>query len=512
MSLIKASMTVGWYTLLSRLVGFARDMIIASKLGAGPMADAFFVAFKLPNLFRRLFAEGAFNSAFVPLFAGKLATEGKDSARAFAEQVLMALLTILVILTAIMHFTMPWIMVVMAPGFMDKPETFNLAISLARITFPYLLFISLVSLLSGVLQSLGRFAVAAAAPILLNLAMIGTLLYLTSYTQTPAHALSIGVFIGGVLQLLWLAAATARAGFWLYARKPTWCKDTRLFLKRMVPGIIGGGVTQINIWIDTLIATLVTGAVSYLYYADRITQLPLAIIGTAVGTALLPSLSRTFKEGNTEKAVMIQNRAIEFTLFLTLPAAVAAAVINQPIMSVLFERGEFSHEDVIQSARALAGYALGLPAFVLVKVLTPGFFANGDTKTPVKIGMICLVTNTTVALLLLPYLAHVGIALATATSSWVNVTLLTRGLTKRGYFRLDERSYQRLPRIILCSVFMGVVLYGITLLLAVLTLHKIIGLAILVLGGMLAYFGGAFAIKAVTLQDLREILSRKKKA
>jgi putative peptidoglycan lipid II flippase len=459
--------TVGGYTLGSRLLGFIRDILIAATLGAGPVSDAFFVAFKLPNFLRRLFAEGAFNAAFVPLFSSELEENGRASAKAFAEEVLAVLLCVLLLLVVVAQIVMPWLMYALAPGFADDPEKFDLTVQLTRIAFPYILFISLVSLLGGMLNSLYRFAAAAATPIILNLTLIGALLGLSHVTETPGHALAIGVSAAGVLQFAWLIVALRRAGIALRLLRPRLTPRVKRMLILIAPAALGAGVAQINLLVDVIIASLLPeGAVSYLYYADRINQLPLGVIGVAVGTALLPLLSRQLRASEDEAAGHAQNRAIEGALLITLPAAAALMIIAEPAISVLFERGAFSAAAAAASADALIAYAAGLPSFVMIKVLVPGYFARQDTRTPVRIAIICLTMNIAFNLILMGPLGHVGIALATTLSGWLNAALLARGLHQRGYFTADKRLRQRMPRMLLATAAMAAALWALSAALA----------------------------------------------
>ena len=394
MALARWAATVGGYTMGSRVLGFLRDILIASVLGAGPVADAFFVAFKLPNFLRRLFAEGAFNAAFVPLFAGVLERDGRAAAKSFAEDVLTVLLWTLLVLVIAAQIVMPWLMHVLAPGFADEPGKLDLTVQLTRLTFPYILLISLVSLLGGVLNSLYRFAAVAATPILLNLCLIGALLGLSHWTETPGHALAIGVTVGGIVQFVWLIVAASRAGMSLRLRWPRLTPGVKRLLILAAPAALGAGVAQINLVVDIIIASLLPpGSVSFLYYADRVNQLPLGVVGVAVGTALLPLLSRQLRAGEVEEAVGSLNRAIEMALLLAVPAAVALIVIAGPVIAVLFERGAFGVDESSATAGALIAYAAGLPAFVLIKVLAPGYFARQDTRTPVRIAILCLTVN-----------------------------------------------------------------------------------------------------------------------
>jgi putative peptidoglycan lipid II flippase len=460
-SLARGIATVGGYTLVSRVLGFVRDVLAAAYLGAGPVADAFFVAFKFPNFFRRLFAEGAFNAAFVPIFAGMVARDGRLVARDFAEDALAVLLAALLALTLAVEMLMPQFVAVVAPGFRDEPEKLALAIEFARITFPYLLFISLVSLQGGVLNSLDRFGAVAATPILLNLCLIGGLIFLTPGLGSAGLAMSWSVAIAGVVQFLWLAAACGREGMALRLPLPRLTPDIRRLWRLMLPAALGSGAVQINLLIDVMIASLLpTGAVSYLYFADRIYELPLAVIGIAIGTALLPLLSRQIRLGEAAAARETQNRALEAALVLALPATAALLVLAEPVIVVLFQRGAFDAVAASATAAALVAYAAGLPAYVLIKVLAPGFYAREDTTTPVRIAVACVALNTLAALALMGVLGHVGIALATALSAWVNCALLARGLAARGARGPDARLRRAARGSALASAVMALSVYA----------------------------------------------------
>jgi putative peptidoglycan lipid II flippase len=512
--MLRSVATVGAWTMVSRILGFARDMLIAAKLGATPMADAFFVALRLPNLFRQLFGEGAFNAAFVPAFAGSYAMEGPREARLLANSLaalMAAFLSGLVILGIVF---MPQLLFVLAPGFVGEALRFPLAVELTRITFPYLLFICLAALVSGVLNGMGRFGAAAAAPILFNLVTMAALLGLTPFVASPAHALAWGVTASGLLQLLMLIAAARMAGMAItpFAR-PRLTPAVRTVLRRMGPGLVGAGITQVNLAIGIVIASLLpAGAVSFLYYADRISQLPLGVIGAAVGTALLPLLSAQLRTGKALSAHRSQNRAIELTLAFALPAAFAMAVAPGPIITALFQRGAFDDAAAAATAAALVAYAAGLPAFVLVKALTPGFFARGDTATPVKIGLGVVALNLALNLVLTRYFSHVGIALATSVASWVNVAALGWLLARRGQLVLDRRLRRAVPRLLAAAVVMAAVLWALQ---AVLFPQpngwlRLGALAVLVGAGLAAYFGTAQAIGGLDLRvALRELRRRK---
>lgn len=514
MGLIRSVATVGGFTMGSRVLGFVRDILIARVLGTGDIADAFFVSQRFPNLFRSLFAEGAFNASFVPLFARRLETEGKTAARAFAEQVLSVMVVTLLLFTVAAQAAMPWLMHVIAPGFADNPVKFGHAVLFTQITFPYLLFMSLTALQGGILNSLHRFAHAAAAPILLNVVMIAALVAVVPFTGLPGHVLAWAMAVAGVGQFLWMAIACRRAGMALRLPWPRLTPAVRRLLRLMLPGIVGSGVMQINLVIGTIIASLQAGAVSYLYYADRVYQLPLAVIGSALGVVLLPELTRHLRGGRDAAAMSTLNRSIELAMLLTLPAAAALAAIPLPIVAVLFERGAFDAEASTATALALAAYSAGLPAFVLVKVLTPGFYAREDTATPFRIAVVTMVVNTLLSLALFRVMSFVGIALATSIASWLGVMLLGLTLVRRGHFIADARLVSRLVRIGLASVAMGAALWAAALYLAAALAGplyvKAAALAALVLGGLAVYGLLAAAFGAVRPGELRDRLRRRR--
>jgi len=445
--MLRQVLSVGGLTLVSRAAGFVRDVLTAGLLGAGPVADAFFVAFRIPNHFRALFAEGAFNAAFVPAYAG-LAAADRAAAHAFARSVAGLLLASQFVLLAAFLALAPAAMVLFAPGFAERPGQLELAAELARICFPYLLFVTLVTLLTGMLNGIGRFAAGAAAPIVMNLALIAALLVLPGRVATVGHALAWGVFAAGVAQLLLLAAAAWRAGILPGLGLPRFDGEVRGFFARLLPAALGAGAVQISLFLDTVIASfLPAGGLSYLYYADRLNQLPLAVVGIAVGTVLLPELSRLHRLGEDATALERQNRALEFTLLLALPAAAVLALAAEPLMRVLFQRGAFGPADAAAAGTTLAAYALGLPAFVLVRVLAPGFQGRGDTATPVRIAVLSLALGLAVKLALVGPLAQVGLALGTAVGGWLNAGLLALLLARRGLLRPDARLRATLPRL-----------------------------------------------------------------
>ena len=446
-SLVRAASLIGGLTLVSRVLGFAREMVMARLLGAGLAADAFNLAFKLPNIFRRLFAEGAFSAAFVPLFNQEKADGGMEAAKRFAEDILSVFLPLLLLLTALAEIAMPGLLWLMngGGGFLDVPGKFDLAVALSRLTFPYLLCIALASLMGGILNSLGRFAAAAAAPVLLNVVLIAAMLLAAGDGEVmTATALAWGVALAGLLQFLWLLWACRRAGVRLRLRWPSFGPRVRRLGRTVVPAAVGAGIYQIGQLIDLFFAShLPQGALSYLNYADRLNQLPLGVVGIALGTALLPALSRHVAEGEEAKAVHLQNRAAEMALFLALPAAAGLMVLSHPLATAFYVGGRFGGEDAAWTGHVLTGLAAGLPAYVLVKVLTPGFFARGDTATPVKTALAAMALNVVLILLLIDRFQVAALGWATALAAWGNCTLLYAVLRRTGAFRFDARLRRR---------------------------------------------------------------------
>lgn len=509
MSLLKSSSKIGFYTFLSRVVGYVRESIVAKVLGAGALSDAFFVAWRLPNLFRSLFAEGAFNAAFIPMFA-KL--KDPNHAKEFAEQVFAVLLVFLLGLTILAQIFMPGFVWLLASGFAEDKDKFDVTVYLTRITFPYLIFISLVSLQGGVLNSLHKFGAAAFAPVLMNLTMIGFMLGLAEYTETPAHALAWGVLAAGVVQFIWLWIACKRANFSISLRIPKISPEIKTLMKRMLPVAIGAGVLQINVFINTQMASYIEdGAVTYLYFADRLSQLPLAIIGTAIGTALLPMLSQLLREDKRFEANEMQNKGFEFAWFFSVPAAFALAAIAHPIVEVLFQRGEFMADDTTQVTNALIAYSFGIPAFVLIKIFTPGFYSHEDTKTPVKIAVFCIFINLlcSVALVYGIGMNHVGLAISTSISAWVNSFLLWAILHKRKVFIFNRITIINAIKILIASALMATVICYVYKFLIMETAVLYAMVVTIAVGGAL-FFLVATALGALKPKELLAILKRRK--
>jgi putative peptidoglycan lipid II flippase len=507
MSLFKAMATVAGITGLSRIAGFTRDIIMASILGAGPVADAFFVALKLPNFFRKVTAEGAFSVSFVPLYAEVMEREGKERADIFASRMFSIMFCLLAVLTFIFMIAMPLIIYLIAPGFNEDPERYDMAVDMSLITFPYLFLMSLTALLGGVLNARNKFAPFAFAPVLFNVTLIAALL-LSDWFENAGYALSWGVLVAGVIQLIFLYVSTRGAGVHIAFSVPYFSDNAKTVFKRMGPGIIGAGVLQINLFADLIIASfLAEGAISYLYYADRLNQLPLGVIGIAVGTALLPMLSKEMAAQNTAKAKDLFNRALEMCLLLGLPAAVALFVVPHFLVSALFERGAFESADTYYTGYVLMGYAFGLPAYIGVKVLSTTFWAQGDTKTPVNTAIVATIANIIIGLILSRYIGVAGIAVATGIAGWLQYILLNKKLDAD--LSYDTQFTANFPKIVLSSLVMAACLYGFAVYAIPYIPFEIFNLVLLVVLGMIIYAGCIFAFKVVKISELKQYFRRK---
>ena len=506
--MIRGAFTVGLWTMASRILGFVRDILIAAILGTGPIADAFFVALRLPNLFRRLFGEGAFNAAFVPSIATILHREGLEAATSFAEEATAVMAFWLGGITILGEIFMPWVLYVLAPGFAGNHGKFALAVVFTRIMFPYVFFVCLTALFSGVLNAMGRFAAAAAAPVLFNLFSIGFMLGLSRYTPNPGYALAWGVSISGIAQLALVLWAIRRAGMRFSLPRLRFTPRIQQLFKRMAPALVGAGVTQLNVSIDIIIGTLLpAGSVSILYYADRVNQLPLGVIATAAGTALLPAITKNIALGQESEAMAALNRAMESVLMLTLPAAIGLSVAAKPVIDVLFVRGVFTEHNAILTGHSLAAFALGLPVFALIKIFTPGFYARGDTMTPLKIGLAAVALNLGLNLLFMHPLKAVGPALATSLSSAFNAVLLLAILRKRGHFTFDELARHRISRTLFCGALMAVSL-DLTRRLLPCVKTSIPEFLLLTLVGGIFYFGPGLLLRAFDVELLLRLLRR----
>ena len=519
MNLAKALGSVGGLTLASRVLGLVRDSLFFRFVGAGFASDAFLIAFRLPNMFRALFAEGAFSAAFIPMFNRKVADPEGGGLRdgiGFAGDALSVLLPVLIVMTAIMEvaaWPVVWLIWGGTSGVSDAQ--FNFVVHLSRITFPYLLLISLVSLLGGILNSLHRFWIAAAAPILLNVTLIAALLFF--HERLPimtAQNQAIAVTVAGALQLLWLWWACRQAGVVLPLRLPRLNPDVKRLLKLIWPAAAGTGAVQINLLISSALARalLPSGSVSYIYAADRLNQLPLGLIGIGLGTVLLPTISQQLGRGADAEAMETQNRGMELALFLTLPATVALIVCGVPIAAALFQHGEFTATNTFYTAQALAAFSVGLPSYILVKVLTPGFYARSDTRTPVRYATISMVVNLVLNLVLIMPLQHMGPPLATAIASTVNVALLYRTLRRRGHFAPDARLLRRTWRLLVAALVMGVAMYFLDDLFAPFVTGRSIerwgAMAVLVTTGGVVYAFATLVTGAFRLGDIAALVRR----
>ena len=517
--MFKSFFTISFFISISRILGFVRDILIARFLGVSMLSDVFFAAFRLPNFFRRIFAEGAFNSAFVPLFIEKIAQDKstKDSghnikqSEFFVKNIFAILLYSLLIFVIILQIFMPWVMKLLFPGFFNDEVKSSLLISFSHITIFYLIFISLVSLCSGILNSLNKYALPASSPIILNLTLIIMMVFYGKMFPNYGYALAYGVLMAGVLQFLVIFIGVYKKGYLLYPQMPVFNNDIRQFFRKLIPAIIGANVMQINLLIDSIFASMMIGAMSYLYYADRINQLPLAMIGIAIGIALLPNLTRRIKDGNNDVAIKMHNMAVEAGLILVFPATLALTVLAYPIIAALFKGGAFGENECLLVARALMYYSFGLPSYVLVKVMEPGFFSRQDTKTPMKIAMICLISNLLLnCVFYLFAMGFVGIILSSVISSYLNLSLLIHNLIRKKHFYFTADFKHKILAIIWPSILMAVVLFLIkALFLHSHYFHEIIELLIMIIVGLVTYF--IASLFSGSLKILTDVLKMKRK-
>ncbi|MBV9840739.1 MAG: murein biosynthesis integral membrane protein MurJ [Sphingomonadaceae bacterium] len=529
MSIVRNSMTIGALTLVSRVLGFVRDQLMAHFVGAGFASDAFLVAWRLPNLFRALFAEGAFSAAYVPMFNRVMAEAERRgepplaAGVAFAENVLSVLLPFLAVFTTLMVAFPKPIVWAITLGFKEGggPEKFALATELSRITFPYLALISLVSLMGGILNSLNRFWVNAAAPVLLNICMIVALLFFRGHDAiATAHTQAVAVTISGVVQLAWLIWSARQAGVVLRLKAPALNPQVRKLLAIIWPAAVGQGAVQFNILVITMLAAgfLGQGSVSYIYYADRLNQLPLALVGIGVGTAILPVISRHIGGGRDAEAIHTQNRAIELSLLLALPAAAGLMCAATALIRGLLQTGHFTAADTASTSAVLTAMSFGLPAYILIKVFTPGFYARADTRTPVRIAIVEMACNMALNLAFVfgTRLGVVGLAISGATCAWINAGLLYLMLHRRGHFRTDAQLRRRVPRLVLATLVMAALLLVLN---PVVAPHlgggfatRVIWLSLLIIPAALVYFAAAFLLGAISLPEIRAQLLRRRAA
>ena len=506
MNLVKSTGTFGFYTILSRILGYLRDILIAIFLGTSLAADAFFVAFRIPNTFRRLFAEGTFNAAFVPSYTSEL-SKGKSKSIKFADQIFNFLFLGLLFLVLVIEIFMPIFVSLIAPGFVGDIKKIELATSLTRITFPFLMFICLASFFSAILNSHNRFAAASAAPIILNIILIGILLFGKLLDDKIVYYLSYGVSIAGFLQLIFLYFFVKKFYSIRFNFSIKFTKSVKIFFKKLLPSIFSSGVTQINILIGTIIASFQGSAVSYLYYADRIYQINLAIAGIAIGVVVLPQLSKHVHSKRKDKIKFIQNKALELSMFLSIPATIALMIGSEEIVSALFGYGSFDEESVNNSAKALYFFAVGLPAFALIKVFSSFFFANHDTKTPFYISLVSVVINIAISLYYFSNIGFIIIPIATSISSWFNSIVLFLFLKSQKLFEFNEIFFIKFFKIIFSSILMGLIFsYLISFFENKLVYDynlKLFYLLLSVLLGLMFYLIVSFFIKAFNSKDLK---------
>lgn len=507
--LIAGFMTVGLWTLASRVLGFVRDAIILAYLGTGPAYEAYVVAFRLPNMFRRFFAEGAFNMAFVPMFSKKF--EAGEDAQGFAETAFSGLASVLILLTLVAQLFMPWMIYALASGFAGQ-EQFGLSVDFGRIVFPYILFISLAALLSGVLNATGRFAAAAAAPVLLNVILVSAMVGAATLGLDVTMALIWGIPVAGIAQLALVWHAARKAGFRLMPRRPRWTPEMKRLVRIAIPAALAGGVVQVNLLVGQQVASYFDRAVGWLYAADRLYQLPLGVVGIAIGVVLLPDLSRRLAARDDAGGRNALSRAAEISLALTIPSAVALVAVPLPLVSVLFERGATTADDSAAIAMAVAVYGLGLPAFVIQKILQPLYFAREDTRSPFRYAVVAMVVNAVVAVGLAPLIGWIAAAIATTLAAWVMVALLSIGARSMGEVaRYDTRFHARIWRIIAASLAMGVVLWGAMVVMTpffAMAGWRYLALLGLIGVGIISYFGIGQMIGAFRLGEFKRAFQR----
>ena len=506
MNLIKSTGTFGFFTIISRLLGYLRDILIAIFLGTSFLADVFFVAFRIPNTFRRLFSEGAFNAAFIPSYSSEL-NKGKIKSNKFANEVFNLLFLSLLIIVLIVQIFMPIFVSLIAPGFIEDKEKMDLAIYLTRITFPFVMLVSLASFFSAILNSHNRFAEAAAAPIILNVILIFILFFGKSLNDELVYYLSYGVTFSGILQLVFLFLFVTNYFKPKFDFKFELNKKVRTFFGKLLPSIFSSGVTQINILVGTIIASFQASAVSYLYYADRIYQINLAIAGIAIGVVILPQLSKHINRNDTKKINLIQNKALELSLFLSLPASIALFIASEEIISALFGYGQFNENSVSNSAKALYFFSFGLPAFAMIKVFSNFFFANHDTKSPFYISLVSVLLNIFISVYFFKAVGFIIIPIATSISSWFNLVLLFLILKKRNLFNFNKIFIKRFFRIIIATLLMGLFFNYLILLfseqLSFEYSFKSIYLILSVILGLSFYLLTSYLIKAFQLEDIK---------
>lgn len=508
MKLVRSILVINFYTILSRIVGYFRTVLMAAYLGTGPLADALSIAIKIPSLLRRIFAEGAMNAAFVPIFSRLLVSGGKEDARTYAEQILAMMIVVLLLIVGVVEFLMPLVIKVCVPGFSYTPERFGYLVDFTRITFPFILLISLTSLYSGVLNSLDRFVASSASPMFGNMAIIGFTVFLVPFTSTAGHAMAWGILMSGFVQLAWVVIPAYKAGMRLNLRWPKITPGVKRFFVLLAPAAAGAGVVQINILIDMIMASyLPMGGVSILNYADRLVQLPLSMLGTAVGIALLPVMSRQFRANKMAEALTSQNLALEYSLLLTLPAMLGLILYGEPLVKVLYQAGQFNHSAVVETARTIFMLTLGLPAYILIKIFTSSFFAREDSKTPIAVAVFCVGINIVLNLMLIKSMAHCGLALSTAISGWVNVIILGVLLYRQNLLTFTPRLQRFFLRAVMAVLLAAGMMKGLDPWLLPLfdgtKAQQVGALSLLIIGGIGLFFMLCLLTRAINYKDFK---------
>lgn len=518
MSLLRKFSSVGVATLASRILGFVREAMIAAFLGAGPAADAFYAAFRFPNLFRRLFAEGAFNAAFVPLFSSELETGGREAARSFAEKIMAVLLLVLFVLSVVAIIFMPFLVgTIIAPKFAEDPDKFELTVFLTRIMFPYLAAMSIVAMLSGILNAFRKYFLAAMAPVLLNIIFIGALTisgFLGLEGRQIAVLMAYGVLLSGILQTGLLIYGVRKQGFALSFRLPALSPPVKRLLVLAVPTAIAGGITQINLLVGQIIASAQDGAIAVMNYADRLVQLPLGLIGISIGVVLLPELARALAAKDPKEADHLQNRSLEFGLGISLPAATGLFMLALPLVALVYERGAFNRETSELTAQVLAAFAIGLPSFVLIKILQPSFYAREDMRTPMWFSGINAVVNIALSLTLFPIYGVVGLGIATSIAGWLNAILLAGSLYWHDHFRMAAITVKNISLILLANMAMaGILFYGNRYLgesaINSGLLERTISIGALICIAAGGYFSIVFLLGAIPRDEIRSMIRRR---
>ena len=510
---LKNTVAVGGLTFLSRISGLIRDLVMAKYLGAGKLSDCFFVAFRIPNLFRSIFAEGAFNSAFIPIFSGILYGEGKEKAKNFCKSIFSLLFYILLIFTLICEIFMPQVVQIFAPGFSKNLDKFELAVSLSKITFPFLFFIALTSFFGSILNTLGNFKPYASTPIILNVCIVMTLLLFANFFPNAAYAVSWGVFASGIIQLVWLFWIAKNYGFGIISFEVNITPAVKQFFKKIGPGIMGAGIYHLNIMIASIFATPINGAVSWIYYADRLNQLPLGVIGIAIATVLLPSLSKEMKGNRFNKMQLIFNNSMKMASILVIPCAIGMIAVSYPIIQIFFERGLFKASDTYATAQILQILCLSLPALVYTKLYSNIFYARKDTKTPMIIAGISLLFNLFLTITLTSMFSYIGVVLAISISNWINFLILYYISHIKNFMHIYKKILKDIVKIFILSVAMGIIVYfgsiGIMADIAVYNLFiRIIMLMLLITFGMGFYFISLFVFRVLDFKIIKSYIKK----